>query len=102
MLGYFKHFFESEVLNRFEFAALSAPLHGRAVLAVRAELLQAVVYAVEENFVVDVHALRQEIAIHAVLCQLLIRNFVEIEEAVGTRVIGLILRIFTPLLNPQI
>jgi hypothetical protein len=47
MLRYFEDFFHGEVLRRLQFPALSAPNHGLSFLAVRTELLQAIIYAIK-------------------------------------------------------
>jgi hypothetical protein len=60
----------------------SGPGHWGAFFAVGTELLQGVVDAVEEDFVVDVLALRQKILIYSIFQQLILINFLKVKAAI--------------------
>jgi hypothetical protein len=56
----FKDFIYREVVSRLQSSVLTAPRQRCSLLAIRLELEQAVIDAVEQHFVVDVFALRKQ------------------------------------------
>jgi len=60
MFDYFEHFFYREVLDWLQPSILSTPWQWRSILAIGFKLQQAVVDAIEEDFVVYMLALCQE------------------------------------------
>ena len=79
VLGYLEHLLQSEILRWLKFSAQPTPCHWCSLFAVRPELLEAVVDAVEEHLVVNVLALGQKVLVDSILAELLIIDVIEVE-----------------------
>jgi len=61
MLDYLEHLFHCEILNGLQSSILSTPWQWRSIFPIGLKLQQGVIYAIEEDLIVDMLTLCEEI-----------------------------------------
>ena len=82
MFGDLEHLLQSEVFSRLQLSVNCTPLAWFSIFAMRSELLETVINAVEQHFVVDMLALCQEILVDSFSFKVILINFIKFKKAI--------------------